>query len=80
MALYTSEQMAELYQTGLVKLLAGNITSYSIGDTSFTKQDISKLEAGYKYWLNEMSVEANGGYNVMVAEVGRCDIRGDTTQ
>jgi len=73
MALYTPEQMAELYQVALIAIVSGKVANYSVGDTSFSRHNIKDLEDAYKYWRKAADIAANGS-NVLHAQVTNLDI------
>jgi len=53
-------EMARHYQVAIKKIVAGTVSSYSIGGQSFTKQDLPKLQEGLKYWRRQATRENYG--------------------
>ena len=74
MALLSAEAMAELCQTALSSIITGKISSYSIGDSQFTRHNIDSLQKLYQFWKKEASVEANGNSRILRAQINNDDI------
>jgi len=73
MALTSALVLAEAYQTALVSIVSGKISSYTVGDTTFTRHNINDLEKAYQFWRRESFKEANGG-NILHAQINNLDI------
>lgn len=74
MSLYTPLQLAELYQVALIAIVSGKVSNYSVGDTSFSRHNIKDLQDAYNFWRKQANIEANGGSNVLHAQVINLDI------
>jgi len=74
MALLSAEAMAELCQNALSDIITGKISSYSIGDSQFTRHNIESLQKLYQYWKKETAVEANGNSRILKAQINNADI------
>lgn len=60
MALTSALTLAEAYQTALVSIVSGKVSSYTVGDTTFTRHSINDLEKAYQFWRRAAVKEANG--------------------
>jgi hypothetical protein len=75
MALSSALVLAEAYQTALISILSGKISSYTVGDSTFTRHNISDLEKAYQFWRRQAVKEANGASGgVLHAQVNNIDI------
>ena len=74
MSLTSALIIAESYQTALIAIVSGKVSSYTIGDTTFNRHSIADLEKAYQYWRHQAQIEANGGSNIYHAEIKNLDI------
>lgn len=69
MALKTNEQMAEMYQDAIAKLVSGGVASYTIAGRTFTKLNLGELEKGFQYYKTKAEEDKNGGLFVTFSDL-----------
>lgn len=69
MALKTNQEMAEMYQDAIAKLVAGGVASYTIAGRTFTKLNLAELERGLKYYKDKAIEDAGGGVFVTFSDM-----------
>lgn len=70
MALKTNEQMAEMYQDAIAKLVSGGVQSYTIAGRTFTKLQLAELERAFRYYKDLADADnGRGGFVVTLADM-----------
>ena len=60
----TSQEMADLYESAINRIVTGAAQSVTVDGQSFTHLSLTQLEAGLKYWrakAQEDGSDGNGG-------------------
>lgn len=60
----SASQHVELLSTAIEALVSGGAASYSIGNRSVTKHDLTKLYDELRYWQMQADRESGGTFRV----------------
>lgn len=68
MALKSNQEMAELYQMAIEKLVSGGVASYTIAGRTFTRLNLGELEKVFRYYKELADAESGAGGFVTYAD------------
>lgn len=60
-----------LYEDAHTSLVEGNLSSYSVGGQTFTKNNLTQIVEQMNYWRGRMEMEESGGNGTSVVNMGQ---------